>query len=353
MSDPRRPGHPAGEVTLESNADPTVIRVWNFQTSHTELKPHHGPGLIREVIPRIRGRRDRFFVHMIGMASRRGSPQRNQDLAQGRVDNVRNFLIRTLQDMQIPFPESRIPSWIAEGERLATPGEGENSNLDFDRAVEIQITTLEAPTIHVRPLMPPVRDRRDPLPELRLQRRLYIQRVLAGRVQIASIIPGAVSAHVRVSYFTIWDHGRQLACDYFFLGGELRVNVTTLPSVPFGASSTGGFSRIQPIFGSGPITLGVQDFGGKAAVGSGRVGLPSGVQGPGRSGTAFFMYPFIRGGLGQGYFSLLARGGASAGSLSLLALAGTSGDLVISPLGPYLLAGPNPEASAQPGSFDE
>lgn len=242
----------AGQVTVEpSVGDTTRVRVWNFDTSHTELKlPEHKNGLKDLVIPLIRVRRPIPFVHLIGMASRRGPFELNQRLSLGRVNSVREELIRLLRDENVPLPEQRLPSYVAMGELLAlNAGRREFDNSGRDRAVLIEISQSPVPTINVRPTRPPIANERD-TPTLTLQR-YYKIAMLHEAGGGFSIGAGSEMS------FLIWDPVQHMAARYRCLALGLGAAAGVVPGPPIGASLEGEFN---PFTTRAPLRVDEFDF---------------------------------------------------------------------------------------------
>jgi hypothetical protein len=262
-----------GQVTLDPPSGSTRrIRVWNFDTSHVELKPEHEPGMERLALPLLRGRRPPPFVHLIGTASRRGSFDLNQRLSQGRVDNVRAALVGLLQRERVPVPLNGLSSFVAQGELPALlAGRPENDNSDTDRAVVIEITDSPVPTTNVRLRRLPVPDDRDPITLTRQP----VSHHFAIRVEHMGRISGGpppLSVGGVVIRFTFWDTENMLIAQYEYRGGLRGASAPLIP-IPGSLGFVGPWNCFRL---SGAMR--VEDFGGSAAYEEGTLAAESSLQ---------------------------------------------------------------------------
>jgi hypothetical protein len=171
-----------GPVALPGGDEFTEVRLWNFTTGVANLKPQHKDGLFFRVIPAIQGRRDFFFVHLIGMASRAGGDEANLRLSRQRVANVRDYLIAKMRDLRIPLAEERLRSFEGVGEEQSFG----SRNDPFDRAVRIQITRSPEPVISI-PRLPRGGETVQPPSRLQLLVASVLRDPVARRINFTSL----------------------------------------------------------------------------------------------------------------------------------------------------------------------
>jgi hypothetical protein len=253
-------------------AETTLVRLWNFDTDHAELKTRHKDELFR-LLPLMLRRQNPVRVFLRGLASRLGNRRYNHALAKRRVSEVMRFLI------QSGVRANRIGEFDFPGEDVSSDVDGGNDA--FDRAVELQITENLVPDRNLRLPRRPRPNLREPV----ALRRQPISREFAIRLEIGVSVSLNPVAGVSGMTFVIWDTSENmLIASYLFGAGTRGLPTQPLPDLPIDAAVVGPWNCFSTVL---PTSVG--GFSGTAQFGELTLGPP----GRGLERVEFTMTPFF------------------------------------------------------------